>query len=102
MLPLLQEAAAATAQTGAHPLNGTAAQWLWAVPLLPFLGFLINGALSLSPHAIDAAALAVPRGVESGGGGHESRAPWGIARAFIRLRMRMKKKPPVAWATGGS
>jgi len=42
MLPLLQAATAAT-----HPLNGTAAQWLWAVPLLPFLGFLINGALSI-------------------------------------------------------
>ncbi len=48
MLPLLQEAAAATASAGTHPLTGTAAQWLWAVPLLPFLGFLINGALSLS------------------------------------------------------
>ena len=42
MLPLLQAAAAAT-----HPLNGTVAQWLWAVPLLPLLGFLINGALSI-------------------------------------------------------
>lgn len=43
MLLPLQDVAAAT-----HPLAGTAAQWLWAVPLLPFLGFLINGALSLS------------------------------------------------------
>ena len=42
MLLPLQDVAAAT-----HPLSGTAAQWLWAVPLLPFLGFLINGALSL-------------------------------------------------------
>ena len=42
MLPLLQAAAAAT-----HPLDATAARWLWAVPLLPFLGFLINGALSI-------------------------------------------------------
>jgi NADH-quinone oxidoreductase subunit L len=48
MLPLLQEAAAAAASAGTHPLSGTAAQWLWAVPLLPFLGFLINGALSLA------------------------------------------------------
>ena len=39
--PLLQ------ATTVAHPLHGTAADWLWAVPLLPFLGFLINGGLSL-------------------------------------------------------
>jgi NADH-quinone oxidoreductase subunit L len=30
-----------------HPLTGTAASWLWAVPLLPLLGFAINGALSL-------------------------------------------------------
>ncbi|HSQ32180.1 MAG TPA: NADH-quinone oxidoreductase subunit L [Gemmatimonadaceae bacterium] len=42
MLPLLQAATAAT-----HPLDATAARWLWAVPLLPFLGFLINGALSI-------------------------------------------------------
>jgi NADH-quinone oxidoreductase subunit L len=42
MLPLLQAAAA-----GAHPLNGTIAEWVWLVPLLPLLGFVINGALSL-------------------------------------------------------
>jgi len=49
MLPLLQEVAAAATQSGSvHPLSGTVAQWLWLVPLLPFLGFLINGALSLS------------------------------------------------------
>jgi len=42
MLPLLQVAAA-----GTHPLNGTIAEWVWLVPLLPLLGFVINGALSL-------------------------------------------------------
>jgi NADH-quinone oxidoreductase subunit L len=42
MLLPLQDVAAAT-----HPLAGTAARWLWAVPLLPLLGFLINGLLSL-------------------------------------------------------
>ena len=47
MLPLLQEAAAAT-HGGTHPLAGTVAQWLWLVPILPLLGFVINGALSLS------------------------------------------------------
>ncbi len=31
----------------AHPLDGTAAQWLWLVPLLPLLGFAINGLLSI-------------------------------------------------------
>jgi NADH-quinone oxidoreductase subunit L len=30
-------------------LNGTAAEWLWLLPILPFIGFLINGALSLVP-----------------------------------------------------
>jgi NADH-quinone oxidoreductase subunit L len=30
-----------------HPLDGTVAEWLWLVPLLPFAGFLLNGALSL-------------------------------------------------------
>jgi NADH-quinone oxidoreductase subunit L len=31
----------------ASSLDGTVAQWLWLVPLLPLLGFVINGALSL-------------------------------------------------------
>ena len=30
-----------------HLLAGTAAEWLWLVPVLPLLGFLINGALSV-------------------------------------------------------
>ena len=29
--------------------SGTAIEWLWLVPLLPLLGFVINGALSLLP-----------------------------------------------------
>jgi NADH-quinone oxidoreductase subunit L len=33
----------------AHPLSGTVASWMWLLPVLPFLGFLINGALSLAP-----------------------------------------------------
>jgi NADH-quinone oxidoreductase subunit L len=41
---LLQEAVS----TGGHPLSGTAAEWLWLVPLLPLAGFVINGALSLA------------------------------------------------------
>ncbi len=32
----------------AHPLSGTVAEWVWLLPVLPLLGFLINGALSLS------------------------------------------------------
>jgi NADH-quinone oxidoreductase subunit L len=45
MLLLVQAAAAGSA--AAHPLNDTVARWLWLVPLLPLLGFVINGALSL-------------------------------------------------------
>jgi len=41
---LLQDAAAA----GVHPLAGTAAEWIWLVPILPLIGFLINGLLSLT------------------------------------------------------
>ncbi|MFN8582897.1 MAG: NADH-quinone oxidoreductase subunit L [Gemmatimonadaceae bacterium] len=35
------------ATAGAHPLDGSVAEWIWLVPVLPLLGFLINGALSL-------------------------------------------------------
>ena len=41
-MPLQEAATAAT-----HPLANTAAAWLWAIPLLPLLGFVINGLLSL-------------------------------------------------------
>ncbi|MEO8560735.1 MAG: NADH-quinone oxidoreductase subunit L [bacterium] len=41
---LLQHAAPA----GAHPLSGTAASLLWLLPLLPLLGFVLNGLLSLT------------------------------------------------------
>ena len=37
---LLQEA-------GAHPLSGTVASYVWLLPLLPLLGFVLNGLLSL-------------------------------------------------------
>ena len=40
----LQEAAGA-----AHPLAGTLAEWIWLVPVLPFIGFIVNGLLSLLP-----------------------------------------------------
>ena len=43
---LLQHAAHAA---GTHPLAGTAAEWLWLIPLLPLLGFVVNGLLSLIP-----------------------------------------------------
>src|SRR5215218_1403347 len=41
---LLQHAATA----GAHPLSGTVASYLWLLPLLPLLGFVLNGLLSLT------------------------------------------------------
>jgi NADH-quinone oxidoreductase subunit L len=40
---LLQEVAGAAA----HPLAGTIARWMWLLPLLPLLGFVLNGALTL-------------------------------------------------------
>ncbi|MES2179756.1 MAG: NADH-quinone oxidoreductase subunit L [Gemmatimonadota bacterium] len=41
---LLQEAVTA----GAHPLSGTVARYVWLLPLLPLLGFVLNGLLSLT------------------------------------------------------
>ena len=40
---LLQHAASAAS----HPLNGTVAEWIWLLPILPLAGFVINGLLSL-------------------------------------------------------
>ena len=48
MLPLLQEAAAAAHAVRPHPLAGSAAELLWLVPVLPLLGFIINGLLSVT------------------------------------------------------
>ncbi len=41
---LLQIAGVAAA---VHPLQGTVAAWMWLLPLLPLLGFVLNGLLSL-------------------------------------------------------
>ncbi len=38
--------------SSAHPLAGTAASWMWLLPLLPLLGFVINGLLSLVPATV--------------------------------------------------
>ena len=32
-----------------HPLAGSIAEWVWLLPVLPLIGFLVNGALSLMP-----------------------------------------------------
>ncbi|HKW09381.1 MAG TPA: NADH-quinone oxidoreductase subunit L [Gemmatimonadaceae bacterium] len=46
----------------AHPLAGTVARWMWALPLLPLLGFVLNGALSIASayHAGPADPVAQP------------------------------------------
>jgi NADH-quinone oxidoreductase subunit L len=36
---------------GGGALSGTIAEWLWLIPVLPLLGFIINGALSLTSAA---------------------------------------------------
>src|SRR5688500_10079284 len=38
---------ASTASTGAHPLAGTAAEYVWLLAVLPLVGFLVNGLLAL-------------------------------------------------------
>ena len=48
---LIQEVAVA-----AHPLAGTVARWVWLLPILPLLGFVINGLISL----VSAAHLGPP------------------------------------------
>jgi len=40
---LLQAAAVA-----AHPLSGTVAEYVWLLPVLPLVGFVINGLLLLN------------------------------------------------------
>ena len=51
-------------ETG-HPLADTAARFVWLLPLLPLLGFLINGALALT-----AAAKIGPDDPSAGHGHH--------------------------------
>jgi NADH-quinone oxidoreductase subunit L len=74
---LLQHAAPG----GGHPLSGTVADYVWLLPLLPLLGFVLNGLLSLTSavhfgpsdpsagHVADAPGADHPHD-ESGGGAH--------------------------------
>jgi hypothetical protein len=64
---LLQQAGTA----GVHPLSGTVADYLWLLPLLPLLGFVINGWLSLA--SAFRAGPADP-GAAHGAEGHEPHA----------------------------
>ena len=70
----LQTAAAVAGGAAPHPLSGTAASWLWALPLLPLLGFVLNGLIAIlgaarvgpaDPSASD--AHDVPHGATHGG-----------------------------------
>src|SRR5215207_7735573 len=45
MLFLLQ--AAERAAAAAHPLDGSAAEWIWVVLALPLLGAFVNGVLGM-------------------------------------------------------
>ncbi|HEY5086771.1 MAG TPA: NADH-quinone oxidoreductase subunit L [Gemmatimonadaceae bacterium] len=54
------------ALSGAHPLAGTIAAWMWLLPVFPLLGFLINGAFS-----IFSVAHIGPGDPDMGHGGHD-------------------------------
>jgi hypothetical protein len=45
---MLLQHAPSGGQGGAHALAGTAADYVWLLPLLPLLGFAANGVLSLA------------------------------------------------------
>jgi NADH-quinone oxidoreductase subunit L len=58
-----------------HPLTGTAADWLWLLPLLPLLGFVLNGLIAAGSafHAGPADPSSAPRGGDTPGDGHGDR-----------------------------
>ena len=78
----------------AHPLTGSVAEWMWLLPILPLLGFLINGALSLVPayhpgpedpdmghgHSGDAAAVSHAENAGAHGDDHHAVKPHRYAR----------------------
>ena len=70
-------------ETVAHPLAGTAAGWMWLLPVLPLIGFVLNGGLALASafHAGPADPSAAPHGHTEGDAhaghdaGHDHHAP---------------------------
>ncbi len=50
----------------AHPLDGTVAEWVWLLPLLPLLGALINGALVVWPRLTAASGSFDEREINAG------------------------------------
>ncbi len=71
---LIQHATAA----GSHPLAGTVAEYLWLVPLLPLLGFVVNGLLSIVPATRLGPSDPTAAGHDAHGAGH-AHAPSGGA-----------------------
>ena len=59
-------------QAGAHPLSGTIADWAWLLPVLPLIGFIINGLLSLAPAYHAGPSDPDPHGDGGHGAGHEA------------------------------
>jgi hypothetical protein len=74
LLPIVSQLAAplGAAAPPPHPLTGTAAEWMWALPLLPLLGFILNGALSVL-----GAAHVGPGDPTAAGHGHDDAHPGG-------------------------
>jgi NADH-quinone oxidoreductase subunit L len=64
--------------TQGHPLAGTVAEWVWLLPVLPFLGFLVNGGISLV-----SATHVGPSDPDMGHGGadHEDEAAHAVSAA---------------------
>jgi NADH-quinone oxidoreductase subunit L len=98
---LIQEAANA-----AHPLTGTIAELVWLVPVLPLLGFVINGVLSLTsavhvgpadPSAHDAHHDAHGGGAGAGAAHDDHHAP--VRHRHARLVSIVG--PAVLWASFG-
>ena len=84
---LLQHAVTA----GVHPLSGTVASYVWLLPLLPLLGFVINGLLSI--------VSAVHLGPDDPGAGHgdaHAQAPDSYAHAVEEGDAHGGHNPPGA------
>ena len=70
---LIQHATAA----GSHPLAGTVAEYLWLVPLIPLLGFVVNGLLALVPATRLGPSDPTAAGHDAHGAGHGHAAAGG-------------------------
>lgn len=91
----------------AHPLDGTIAEWVWILPLLPLLGAVINGLLSLVPRLTATGSSGDVTARESAGeGGRAQRhllvslvAPGVMAVAFgfaVAMFLAMRAIPEMA------